>query len=74
MDKVEMQVSKILQHGQSYADKTKENLSPDDSLKPIPANKVEQVLRTIIREERNELRFQEAEKESRANSMGQNRS
>ena len=66
MDKVGTQVNKILQQGQPYADMAKKNLSPNGSITPIPTNKVAQELRTIIREERNELRVQEAEKESRA--------
>ena len=69
MDKVESQVNKIFQQGQSYADMAKKNLSPNDSVAPIPTKKVAQELRTIIREERNELRVQEAEKESRATNF-----
>ena len=46
----------------------KKNLSPNDSVAPIPTN-VAQELRTIIREERNELQVQEAEKESRATNF-----
>ena len=44
MDKVESQVNKILQQGQSYADMAKKNLSPNDSVAPIPTKKVAQEL------------------------------
>ena len=69
MEHVETQVNKILHQGQSYVDVIKKNLSPNDNKTPIPTTKVAQELRTIILEEQNELRVQEAEKESRARNF-----